>query len=135
MAVFAATDFTITLAGTAWSSKIKSISLPISVAELSTTAFGSTWETKIGGLKSFSSSITFNQDFAASDLDATIWPLLGTVIAFTVKPTSAATGTGNPIFSGSLLVASWDPVNATVGNLAEVSVTWPGTGAVTRATA
>jgi hypothetical protein len=132
MAIFAATDYKITFATTDWSDWITSVGLPITAAELDTTAFGDTWTTAIGGLKSFSMPVTFHQDFVDNGLDEVMFAAIGTVIPFTVAPTSSTVGTGNPEYQGSVLITSWDPVAATVGNLATVSVTWKGTGAITR---
>ena len=68
-------------------------------------------------------------------LDEVMWTALGTSVTFTVKSTSAATGANNAIYSGSVLITEWNPINASVGDLAQVSVTWPATGAVSRAVA
>jgi aryl-alcohol dehydrogenase-like predicted oxidoreductase len=68
-------------------------------------------------------------------LDEVMCTALGTSVAFTVKSTSAATGANNAIYSGSVLITEWNPINASVGDLAQVSVTWPATGAVSRAVA
>lgn len=135
MAIFAATDHVITFAGTAWSSYVTSVSLPITVAELDSTAMGDTWTERIGGLKSAQVTVNFHQDFVDNGLDEVMFAALGTSIAFTVKPTSSATGAGNPVYSGNVLVTEWSPINSTVGDLAQVSVTWPATGAVSRAVA
>jgi hypothetical protein len=133
VAIFAATDHTITFAGTDWSDWIASVSLPISVAELESTAFGDTWTERIGGLKSAQVTVTFHQDFVDNGLDEVMWTAIGTTVAFTIKPTSAATGAGNPVYSGSVLITEWSPVDSSVGDLATVSVTWPVSGAVARA--
>lgn len=134
MAIFAATDYTITFAGTDWSDWVTSVNLPITVAELESTAFGDTWTERIGGLKSASITVNFHQDFVDNGLDETMFNALGNSVAFTVKPTSSATGAANPVYSGNVLITEWNPINATVGDLAQVSVTWPCTGAVSRAT-
>lgn len=134
MAIFAATDHVITFAGTNWSSYVASVSLPITVAELESTAMGDSWTERIGGLKSAQVTVTFHQDFVDNGIDEVMFAALGTNIAFTIKPTSAATSAGNPIYSGTVMVAGWDPINSSVGDLATVSVTWPVSGAVTRAT-
>lgn len=134
MAIFAATDYTITFGGTDWSDYVTSVNLPITVAELESTAFGDTWTERIGGLKSATITVNFHQDFVDNGLDEVMWTALGTSIAFTVKATSASTSAANPVYSGNVLVTEWNPINATVGDLAQVSVTWPCTGAVSRAT-
>lgn len=133
MAIFAATDYAITFGGTDWSDWVTSVNLPISVAELESTAFGDTWTERIGGLRSASLTVNFHQDFVDNGLDEVMWTAIGTTVTFTVKPTSAATGAGNPVYSGSVLITEWNPINASVGDLAQVSVTWPVTGAVSRA--
>ena len=90
------------------------------------------WTEMIAGIKSGSLALTFNQDVASGQIDSAIWPLFGTVITFKIRPTSAAKGASNPEWSGSLLVNAWSGLEGSVGDLAEVSVTWPLSGAVTR---
>ena len=41
----------------------------------------------------------------------------------------------NPKYTGSLIVTDWTPVAGAVGELLTASVTWPITGAITKATA
>lgn len=135
MAVFAMTDCYIALNGSDRSSYIKSVTLNVEAAELDATDFGdSGWMVPIAGLKSGSLSLTFNQDVAASQIDSIMWPLLGTTVTFEVRATNASVGTGNPKYTGSILVNAWNPLDGSVGDLAEVSVTYPTSGAVTRAT-
>lgn len=135
MAKFVATDYKITINGTNFSTSLASVELPIEVEEQETTAFGSSWRTRIAGLKSGSITLEFHQDFAASAIDATLYPLLGTNATVVVSPTSTAVSSTNPSYSGEFLVTSYTPFNSTVGDLATVSITWPLTGALTRATA
>lgn len=134
MAVLAFTDCYVSINATNLSDHVKSVSLTVDVAQLDSTAMGDTYTEMIGGLKSGSLAITFNDDFAASNVDATIWPLLGTAVAFEIRPTSSAVGATNPKWTGSVLI-SGTSVGGGVGELAAKSVTWPTTGTVTRATA
>jgi hypothetical protein len=107
----------------------------VEVEEKDVTTYGSAgWKEVIGGLKSGNIAIEFKNDFAAAALDAIMWPLLGTVPTFEVRPTSAIAGTSNPKYTGSLLVKNWNPVTGSVGDEASVSVTYPTSGAVVRAT-
>lgn len=92
------------------------------------------WKEVLGGLKSGELSLEFLQDVAASQIDSIMWPLLGTVVPFQVRLDSAAVGTSNPQYSGSVLIKSWNPIEGGVGDEASVSVTYPTSGAVTRAT-
>lgn len=135
MAKFVATDYNITINGTNFSTSLASVELPIEVEEQETTAFGSTWRTRIAGLQSGSITLEFHQDFAAAAIDSTLYPLLGTNATVTVRPAGSVTSATNPSFSGTFLVTQYSPFASTVGDLATLSVTWPLTGALTRATA
>lgn len=135
MAKFVATDYKITINGTNFSTSLASVELPIEVEEQETTAFGSSWRTRIAGLKSGSITLEFHQDFGASSVDATLYPLLGTNATVVVSPTSATVSATNPSYTGEYLVTQYSPFTSTVGDLATLSVTWPLTGALSRATA
>ena len=134
MAVFAATDYRIELNSVVLSDHCTSAELPISVDKLETTAFGDTWEDSIGGIKRATASLTFNQDYASSNVDATIWGALGTVVTLKVRPTSGSISATNPEYQCSVLVNDHKPVAAGVGQLGTLSITWPVSGTVTRAT-
>lgn len=117
------------------SSYVRKAELSVEVEDKDVTTFGSAgWTEVLGGLKSAELSIEFLNDFAANDLDSDMWALLGTVVTFEVRPTSAAVGTSNPSYTGSVLVNSWNPIEGGVGDEATVSVSFPVSGAVTRAT-
>lgn len=136
MAVFALTDMYVALNGSAsnLNDHVKSATLTVDVAQLDSTAMGDSWVEVIGGLKSGSLAITFNDDAAASNIDSILWPLLGTVVTFEVRPTSAAVGAGNPKYTGSVLI-SGSALGGSVGDLASKSLTFPTSGTVTRAIA
>jgi hypothetical protein len=135
LAKFVATDYKVTINGGTVSSSLASVELPIEIDEQETTAFGSEWRTRIAGLKSGSITLEFHQDFAAGALDSILWPLLGTNATVVVIPTSGTVTSSNPSYTGSFLVTQYTPYASTVGDLATVSVSWPLTGALTRATA
>lgn len=136
MAVFAATDFAITLGTTNVSANLVQAELALESEELDTTAFGATWRTRIGGLKNGSLTLQFNQDFGVGSIDSLLGTAaLGSLIAFNITPTSSAVSATNPKYSGSALVVQYNPISSSVGDLASFSVTWPISGSVTRATA
>lgn len=123
----------ITINSVALSDHIASVTISTEVGEVVTTAFGDTAVTRVGnGLKDSSVQIDFHQDFASSNVEATIYPLIGTVTAMTVKPTNAAVATTNPEYQFNCLVTSWSPVAGAVGELLTASVTWPITGEITK---
>jgi hypothetical protein len=136
MAIFVATDFSVSINGsTALASYLTQVELKTSVNDITTTSFGSTWVTRVAGLKEGSLTLQFNQDYAASAVDATVWPLLGTSATVVIKPTSTAVSATNPAYTAICLVNDLTPVSGQIGDLSTFSVTWPTNGTVSRATA
>jgi hypothetical protein len=134
VAKFAATDYDITIDTVDFSDSLAAVTLDISKEQLEVTAFGDAARTYIAGLQDGSVTLSFHQDFAASAVDATLHAALGTEIAVVIKPTSGAVGAGNPSYSFNALVTQITPFSSNVGDLATQDVTFPISGAVTRAT-
>jgi len=135
MTKFVATDYNIEIEATDFSTSIAAVTLEISADEQETTSFGADYRTRIAGLKDASLTLDFHQDFGASSVDATLFPLIGSAVGFTITPTSGTVAVDNPAYSGTAIVTSYSPFANSVGDLATLSVTWPVSGAVTRATA
>ncbi len=135
MAKFVATDYKVTINGTNLSSSLTSVDLSLSADEVDTTTFGGEWRTVTGGLKSGSLTLNFNQDFGAAAVDATLFPLFNTAATVVITPTSATVSSSNPSYSVVCLANGYQPFGSSVGDLATLSVTWPTSGTVTRATA
>jgi hypothetical protein len=134
MAVVALTAAKVTIAGTDMSAFIDTVEMDIETDDVETTNFGSGgWRTRIGGLKKGSVKLSFNDDFNTTTVDDRLWSWFGTVQACNVKATQAANSATNPEYQFSVLVTSMMPVKGKVGELAVQDVTWPITGAVTRA--
>ena len=134
MATFAATDYMIIVNGVTMSPMATSASLPITAAELDNTAFGSTYRSKIGGLKEAKLDIEWNEDFVAAQTDALLFPLLGTVVTFELRPTSGVRSATNPAYTGSVLISQYTPIDAKVGDLANLKTSWPTSGTILRQT-
>ena len=135
MAKFVATDYSITIDGDDLSTSLNSVTLDITVEEQDTTAFGASARSRIGGLLDGSVSLDFHQDFAATSIDSTLFPLLGTSVQIVIMPTTSAVGEGNPSYTFNALVTQYQPFASSVGDLATLSVSWPVNGAVVRAVA
>lgn len=112
----------------------RSASLSQEAEDQDETAFGDTARAFIGGLKAGTLDLEFNQDLGSSATHQTIQPLLGTVVAFTLKYDSGTTTTTNPEAQGNVLITGYPFMDGSVGDLATVSVSWPTTGAITYAT-
>lgn len=138
MARIVLTDAKVTINGVNLSDHIASITLNQSNDVVETTAFSSTAaKTRVAGLADHSVTLEFHQDFAASSVEATIngtTSLVGTVTSIVVQPTSGAVSATNPSYSFSALVSEWTSLNGSVGELSTASVTWPISGAITKAT-
>ena len=135
MAKFYAQDYKVTIGTTVLSSSIASVTLDITADEVETTAFGSSYRTRIGGLKDASVSFDFHQDFGAGSVDALLFPLMGSTVAVKIAPTSGTITASNPQYEFTALCTQYQPYSGAVGDLATLSVTWPVSGEVTRATA
>jgi hypothetical protein len=135
MAKFSATDYKIVVAGTNLSTSLNSVELALESDQLETTAFGTTFRESIGGLKSGSLTLQFMQDFAAASVDATLFPLFNTLATVVIVPTSSTVSATNPSYTAVCLANSYTPFASSVGDIATLSVTWPTSGTVTRATA
>ena len=106
--------------------------------QLETTSFGDTAR-KFGGsavtsLQNNSIEVTLYQSYSASETEATIFGLVGIVTTLVVKPTSAAVSATTPSYTltGAYLSAH-TPINATLGELSELTLTFSG-GALVKAT-
>lgn len=135
MAKLVLTNPSITVAGTDLSGFITSVTLDTKYDIVETTAFGDTAKKRVAGLADNSISLEFQQDFASSSVEATIYPLLGTAASIVIKPVATTVSTTNPSYTVSAVVAEWQPLKGGIGQLATASVTWPVSGAITKATA
>jgi hypothetical protein len=134
MPKFVAIDYKVTINGTDFSSSINSVDLSIESAEVETTAFGSTFTTRVGGLKSASITLDFHQDFGSASVDSVLFPLLNSLATVVIVPTSGTVSATNPSYTAVCLVNQYQPFASAVGDLATLSVTWPTAGTVVRAT-
>lgn len=107
--------------------------LAMEATDLDSTAFGDNWSEHTGGLKSGTLTIEALDDFAASQIDDTLWPLFGTVVDFEVRPTADPVGATNPSYTGKLFIAQ-HAVGGTLNEMAMKSLSYPTSGAVSRAT-
>lgn len=134
MARIVLTDAKVVIGGVNLSDHITNVSLSTSDDVVETSSFGTTARTRVAGLADNSVTFEFQQDYAASSVEATVYPLLGTTTTVVVTPTSATGGTAtNPSYTFSALVSEWQPLSGAVGELATASVTWPISGAITKA--
>ena len=124
-------------ASTDFSDHIRQVSLNMNVAMQDFTTFGDgAFVTQKPGLKDADISIEFNQDFAASSVDATFGAgfLAGTLYYLDIKPTNSARAATNPSYVYAAYVAKYPPIGQSVGDRASVSVDFTVTGTYARLT-
>ena len=143
MARLVLTNVEVTIGGVDLSNHIASITLGSTYDVVETTAFAGisgasgsvpyAAKTRTAGLVDNSVTFEFHQDFAASSVEATIYPLLGTTVPVYVQPVAAAgVDATNPSYNFQAVISEWTPLNGAVGELATASVTWPITGPITK---
>jgi hypothetical protein len=135
LAKFYAQDYKVTIGTTVISDDIASVTLDITADEVETTSFGSSYRTRIGGLRDGSVSFDFHQDFGAGAVDALLFPLMGGTVAVKIAPTSGTVSATNPEYRFTALVTQYQPFAGAVGDLATLSVTWPTASEIVRGTA
>lgn len=115
------------------SDHLRQSQLALEATQLNSEAFGDNWTEITGGLKSGTLTLDFLDDFAAAQVDATLWPLFGTVTTFLVRPDAGAVASDNPSYSGSIFIAQ-HTVGGTLNEMAGKSLTLPTSGTISRAT-
>jgi len=122
MAIYVNKDIFCTVNAIDLSSYVSSVEFVQAVDAVESTAFSATstnGHSFIGGIQNNSATITFNQDFAASKVWATLNTLVGTPTTVIMRPTSAAVSATNPTLTlSSTLMSSLSPINGAVGDLA-----------------
>ncbi|MGI5293271.1 hypothetical protein ACQEVF_59540 [Nonomuraea polychroma] len=128
----------LSIAGNDLSDRTSKIELTAEVEDKDVTTFASAgWKEVLGGLAAGTLAVQFKQDYAATEVDSIMWPLFltRTPQTFEVRADNAAVGASNPKYTGSVLIKEWKPITGSVGDTAEAEVSYPTSGAVTRATA
>lgn len=135
MAVLVLKDASITINSVALSDHATSVTVNYEIDSVEVTAMGSGGHAFTGGLQNLSVEVMLNQDFAASNVEATVYPLVGTVTTLVIKPTSSAVGATNPSYTiANAYLAAHTPVAGAVGELSTTSLTFTG-GTITKAVA
>lgn len=135
MAQLVLTNAEITINSVVLSDRANSVTLNFEIEAVEVTAFGNTGRAFTGGLQNNTIDIEFHQDFAATETEATVFPLVGTTTTVVVAPASGSVSATNPFYTvtGTYLAAH-TPVSGTVGELATTSLSFQG-GTLVKTTA
>jgi hypothetical protein len=119
------------------SARVRQVTVNYSAEIPDKTAMSNTSRARLGGLKDWSLDVEFLQDFDAGQVDATIFPIVGTQIAIEVRPDAGAVSATNPKYTGNGIIESYSPIAGAVGDTAMTPVRIVGADgvALARATA
>lgn len=95
---------------------------------LESTAFGDTGHRFTGGLQSVEVAITFFLSYGAAEVEAILASCVGTgTTILTISPSGATESATNPEYViTNAMLASFTPINSTVGELATVEASFTG---------
>jgi hypothetical protein len=110
------------------SDQANACAITIGVDSLESTAFGDTGHRFTGGLQSVEVSITFFLSYGAAEVEAILASCVGTgTTVLTISPSGVTESATNPEYViTNAMLATFTPVNSTVGELATVEATFTG---------
>lgn len=122
------------IAGVDLSASFANVTINYASEMLDETAFGDSSRIRKGGLKVWSIDLTAHQDFVASNVDATVFALVGTTVCVEIRPQNICTTAINPLFWGIGIIEKYNPVGGEVGTLLDAPLTIQSAGDLTRST-
>lgn len=137
MAKFVLKDAYVSVNGVTLSTRVKSVTFPFGAEALEANAMGDNTKIKLPGLKEWSVDVEFYQDFAAANVDATLFNLVG-ADPFTIAVravASLAKSATNPEFTGSVILSSYTPIGGSAGEMAKAPAKFECAGDLTRSVA
>lgn len=137
MASFVLTNAWVRINAVDLSDHVREVAVDTSQEDVETTTMGATGKTRTPGLRDDKFVLTLASDFASSKVDQTLWPLFNGGSSFLVEVAAAGTAISatNPKYHGTVILTEWSPVGGKIGDFAEVPVTLPVSGTISRATA
>lgn len=114
MAAIVFKDVSVTINSISLGDHVQSCELNYSLAAVEVSAMNSAGtRTYASGMNDTTFTVTLFQDFASSNVEATVYPLVGTTTTVVVKPTSGTVGATNPSYTiAGAYLASHTPVAA-----------------------
>ena len=111
------------------------MTLEYNADEVEDTHAGDTTHLFLGGLLNYTLTVELAQDLASGDIDATLFADVGVSRTIKVRnDNSDGVGVTNPDYSGSMILQSYPPIGAKIGELAVTTVVYAAAGALSRAT-
>jgi hypothetical protein len=127
MAIYLSNTVQVTLNSVALTDHVTSATINRAFDELEVTAMGDTAHKFVKGLEASTITLDFLNDDAASgagSVRATLQAAWGTTVPLTLKQTSAAVSTTNPLYSTTVLVNNTQDINGAVADESMQSLTF-----------
>jgi len=127
MAIFLSNGVVATLNSVVLSDHVTSASISRTFDELEVTAMGDSAHKFVKGLEASTITLDFLNDDAASgagSVRATLQAAWGTTVPLTLKQTSGAVSTTNPLYSTTVLVNNTQDINGAVADESMQSLTF-----------
>jgi hypothetical protein len=104
---------------------VTNFSLTQQADQLEVTAMGDTAHKFVTGLSAYTITVTLLNDTAAGSILATLQAAYGTTVAFkAVQDYTAAISATNVLYSGTILVDNFTPINGAVADEAMIDITF-----------
>jgi aconitase B len=108
-----------------FSDHVTAFSLTQQADQLEVTAMGDTAHKFVTGLSADSITVTLLNDTAAGSILATLQAAYGTTVAFkAIQDSTAAVSASNVLYTGTILVDNFTPINGAVADEATIDVTF-----------
>lgn len=100
------------------SDHVSSVTVESTRPEVDVTAMGADFQEVILGIPAASIAVSFFNDYAAGEVDATLWPLSQSDTPFTVavRATAAAISATNPEYQMTALQPNYQPIAGDIGS-------------------
>ena len=120
-------NITLGVGTTDFSDQCTSLEAMIQYDGLETTAFGDTGHKYNRGLQTVEVTMEMFLSYGASEVEALLWTYLGESVTIVASPAGTTESASNPEYTfTNMYLESFTPINATVGELSKVTVTFRG---------
>ena len=123
MATLVITNGKLVIGGTDVSNSVQSMELKYEAEVKDDTTMGDDTRSNKPGLKNWSLSVTFLNDYASSALEANIWSLIGTSFAFEMRPVNTTVSANNPKYTSYGTITDTTVVGGNVGDMVTKPIT------------
>lgn len=134
MATLVSTNAYVLINAVDLSDHVKQVTLDYQAELVDFTAMGADTRVRKGGLKDWTLTVEFFEDYAASKVDATLFPIVGSAVTVEVRAVNSARSSTNPGYNGSAVLESMPAVAGNIGEAAMAQAVFRAAGTLSRST-